>query len=72
MKGKLKDILIRTFKTFIQGFIGALIVILPEGDYTSTDFLKSALIGALAGGICAVMNLIIQLLEPKKEGEVNE
>lgn len=72
MKGKLKDILIRTGKTFIQGFLGALIVILPEGDYTSTDFLKSALIGALAGGICAVMNLIIQVLEQKKEGFKNE
>jgi len=72
MKGKIKDILIRTFKTFIQGFIGALIVILPEGDYTSTDFLKSALIGALAGGVCAVMNLIIQLLESKKEGIYHE
>ena len=72
MKEKLKDILIRTIKTFVQGFLGALIVILPEGDYTSTDFLKSALIGALAGGICAVMNLIIQLLESKRVGDVNE
>lgn len=67
MKEKIKDILIRTGKTFIQGFLGALAVILPNSDYTDEAFLKSALIGALAGGVCAVMNTIINAIEPKEE-----
>lgn len=66
MKEKIKDILIRTGKTFIQGFLGALAVILPNSDYTDEAFLKSALIGALAGGVCAVMNAIIKMLENNK------
>lgn len=66
MKEKIKDVLVRTAKTFIQGFIGALVVILPNNDYTDEAFLKSALIGALAGGVCAVMNLIIKALEPEE------
>ena len=72
MKEKIKDILIRTFKTFIQGFLGALAVILPNSDYTDEAFIKSALIGALAGGVCAVMNSIINFLQPKKEMEEEE
>ena len=63
MKDKFKDILIRTIKTFIQGFLGALAVILPNNDYTDEAFLKSALIGAFSAGLCAVMNTIIEALE---------
>lgn len=62
----MKDILIRAGKTFIQGFLGALAVSLPTTDLTNTELIKSILIGAVAGGISAVMNLIINLL--KKEG----
>ena len=61
----MKDILIRAGKTFIQGFLGALAVSLPTTDLTNTELIKSILIGAVAGGISAVMNLIINLL--KKE-----
>ena len=61
----MKDILIRALKTFIQGFLGALAVTLPTTDLTNTELLKSILIGAIAGGISAVMNLIINAL--KKE-----
>ena len=60
---KLKDILIRAFKTFIQGFLATLIVLLKESDLTDMNILKSVLIGALAGGISAIMNLIIKALE---------
>lgn len=64
----MKDILIRALKTFIQGFLGALAVTLPSTDLTDGALVKSILIGALAGGISAVMNLIINLLN-KKESE---
>ena len=62
----MKDILIRALKTFIQGFLGALAVTLPNSDLASTEVLKSLLIGALAGGISAVMNLIIKLLNKEE------
>ena len=65
----LKDILIRAFKTFIQGFLATLIVLLKETDLTNESLLKSVLIGALAGGISAVMNLILKSLEPPEEFE---
>lgn len=60
---KLKDILIRAFKTFIQGFLATLIVLLKESDLSDLNILKSVLIGALAGGISAIMNLIIKALQ---------
>ena len=62
----MKDVLIRAIKTFIQGFLGALAVTLPTTDLTNTELLKSILIGAVAGGISAVMNLTINVL---KKGE---
>ena len=59
----MKDILIRAFKTFIQGFLGALAITLPTTDLTNYELVKSILIGAVVGGISAVMNLIINMLE---------
>lgn len=61
----MKDILIRALKTFIQGFLGALAVSLPNADLTNMAVLKSLLIGAIAAGISAVMNLIINLINKK-------
>lgn len=63
----MKDIFIRAIKTFIQGFLGALAVTLPNSDINDMAVLKSLLIGALAGGISAVMNLIIKLLSKEEE-----
>ena len=45
---RLKDILIRAFKTFIQGFLAALIVLLKDTDLEDFSMLKTILIGALA------------------------
>lgn len=69
MKEILKnDTVDRVIKTFIQGFLGALVVTLSTTtDYSNMTLLKSALVGAVAGGISAVMNLIINKLETKKE-----
>lgn len=66
-----KDILIRAVKTFFQGFLGALAVTLPSTDFTDTTIMKSLLIGAVAGGISAVMNMTINLLDSKKEEKQN-
>lgn len=60
MEKKIKDILVRMIKTFIQGFLATLVVSTQNGNI---EIGKSVIIGALAGGISAVMNLIIKLLE---------
>ncbi len=63
----MKDILVRAVKTFVQGFLGALAVTLPSSDFSDSKVLKSLIIGAVAGGISAVMNLIINSLNKKEE-----
>lgn len=45
-------------KTFIQGFLGALAVSLPNIDLANLSLVQSVIIGAIAAGISAVMNLI--------------
>ena len=67
--GRTKDIAMRALKTFIQGFLGALAVTLPNTDLNDCA-LKSVLIGAIAGGISAVMNLVIQKLEKETYEEI--
>lgn len=62
-KKKIKDIIIRALKTFIQGFLGALAITLPNSDLASESVLKSLLIGALASGISAVMNFVLNLMK---------
>mgnify|MGYP004555554415 FL=1 len=63
----MKDILIRALKTFIHGFLGALAVTLPSSDLSNSDVIKSLLIGGIAAGISAVMNLIINSMDKKRE-----
>ena len=63
----MKDILIRALKTFIQGFLGALAVTLPSSDLSNSDVIKSLLIVGIAAGISAVMNLIINSMDKKRE-----
>lgn len=66
MKEKVKDILIRAIKTFIQGFVASLPV-LTSTNITDQVFMKSVIIGALAGGVSALMNSIITFLDSAKE-----
>ena len=54
-KEKIKDILIRCLKTFIQGFLATLLVTVQNGDIEIT---KSVLIGAVAGGLSALIKLL--------------
>lgn len=58
----IEDITKRALKTFIQAFIGALIITLPNSDLSSKEVLKSLLIGALASGLSALMNYINNIL----------
>ena len=63
MSDKMKDILIRAVKTFIQAFLAAFLI--GTNNLTSLDkkVLESALLGGLAAGISAVMNLLANLLD---------
>lgn len=63
----MKDILVRAGKTFIQGFLAALVITLPNSDLTQEEVVKSLLLGAVAGGISAVMNLILKYLNKGDE-----
>ena len=60
---KVLDILKRALKTFLQGFIGALPVTISYGELTDEAFMKALFIGALAGGISALMNAILTALK---------
>lgn len=67
-KSNWKDIIIRTLKTFLQGFLGALYVELQQnGGFEDWEVMKSLLVGAVAGGLCAVMNLVIGMLKSDTE-----
>lgn len=63
----MKDILIRAIKTFIQGFLSSLIVFINTNSNFDEKLIKSAIIGALAGGISSLMNYIIQVLDKGSE-----
>jgi len=54
-----RDIILRALKTFIQAFLAAWTV-------TQFDFSKSVILGAVAAGISAVMNLINPPIPPKQ------
>lgn len=71
-KEEIKDILKRAFKTFIQGFLAVLVYSLKDQDLTDLSILKPALIGALAGGISAVMNFTYNLLPKNDDNEYGE
>ena len=59
---KSKSPIVLAIKTFIQGFLASLCLT----GVTGLDGLKSALIGALAGGISAVTNFIINKLNSEE------
>lgn len=63
----MKDIITRALKTFLQGFLSALAVTLPNSDFSDETVLKSLLIGAVAAGISAVMNLLLNCLDKKEK-----
>lgn len=56
-------LLVRAFKTFVQAFLAAVSV----GVVSTTDLsaVKALIIGAIAAGVSAAMNLLIQPTEAK-------
>lgn len=64
-----KDIGIRCLKTFIQGVVAYLTVSITTTDFTDKEAVKGLIIGAIAGGVSAAMNIINNLL---KGDEINE
>jgi hypothetical protein len=62
------DIGIRCLKTFIQGVVAYLAVSVSTTDFTDKEAIKALIIGALASGVSALMNIINNLL---KGDEIN-
>ena len=56
----------KVLKTFIEGFIASIIIVLPTTDLSNFDLVKSMMIGAIAMGISAVLNLIQENLNGKR------
>ena len=60
------DIFRRCVKTFFQGFLASLMLSLKNNTTLDKKVLESALLGALASGLCALMNLILEYLGKEK------
>jgi len=58
-----KDIGIRCLKTFIQGTVAYLTISITTTDFTDKEAVKGLIIGAIAGGVSAAMNIINNLLK---------
>lgn len=57
MKNK-KDYIWRIAKTFMQAVVAALLVSLKDGvDFTSKEAIGSLVVGLIAAGLSAVMNI---------------
>ncbi len=56
----------KIIKTFFEGFLSALIVSIPNiNNLNDIDLIKSILIGSVAMGISAVLNLLQEYLNGK-------
>lgn len=58
-----KDIGIRCLKTFIQGVVAYLTVSISTTDFTDKEAVKGLIIGTIASGVSALMNIINGLLK---------
>ena len=62
-----KDFILRIVKTFIQAVVAALLVSLKDGiDLTDKEAIASLVVGLIAAGLSAVMNL------PKLKGGADD
>ena len=56
----------KLIKTFIEGFLASLVVTIPSiNDISDLNLLKTVLVGAIAMGISAVLNLLQEKLNGK-------
>ena len=58
-----KDIGIRCLKTFIQGVVAYLTVSISTTNFTDKEAIKGLIIGTIASGVSASMNIINNLLK---------
>ena len=63
-----KDIGIRCLKTFIQGVVAYLAVSISTTDFNDKEAIKGLIIGTIASGVSALMNIVNNLL---KGDEIN-
>lgn len=63
--GKLKDIVVRAAKTFVQAFIASIAV----ANITDSSNLKAVLVAAVAAGVSAVWNTLILANKVRKDAE---
>lgn len=59
MNDKIKSIIIKALKTFVQAFLAAWAL-------TQFDFSKGAVVGACAAGFSAIMNIGIGIYDSRK------
>ena len=63
-----KDISIRCIKTFIQAITAYLTVSISTTDFTDKEAVRALIIGTIASGVSALMNIINSML---KGDEIN-
>ena len=62
----MRNVLERAVKTFFQGFLGSMTIMLPNADLSDGAVVRSIFIGSAASGISAVMNLALNYMDKKK------
>ena len=65
-KEDVKNIIERLLKTFLEAVVAYLVLALPKTSLDSETAVKTLVIGAVAAGVSAILNLVQTLL---KEGE---
>ena len=63
---KIRQIGERCFKTFLEAFIGALAITLPNANLTDKSVIYGVVVGAIATGISALLNLALNYIDKKK------
>ena len=58
-------LLVRALKTFLQGFLASVLVAVQANQTFSSASAKALLVGAVAAGVSAAMNLFIKPSEAK-------
>lgn len=63
---KIREIGERCFKTFLEAFIGALAITLPNANLADKSVIYGVVVGAIATGISALLNLALNYIDKKK------
>lgn len=63
---KIREIGERCFKTFLEAFIGALAITLPNTNLADKSVVYGVVVGAIATGISALLNLVLNYIDKKK------